>query len=177
MLVSGMIVLALEIDCNAISWYRVQPGANTMWRCSRCDSAVDDSFEVCWACGTTVDGVEDPEFVPADIAKPIVMEAAPRGSDVDDPLADFAGMPMPDLVECYMAKNTIEAKFVADQLMEQGIPAIADKIDINLVMGGFRPEMWGYGPKVRVRKDDLPRALSWLKSYDRRQRSRDDNLD
>jgi hypothetical protein len=62
-------------------------------------------------------------------------------------------------------------------MMEQGIPAIADRIDINLVMGGFRPEMWGYGPKVRVRKDDLTRALTWLKSYDRRQRSREDNLD
>jgi len=37
---------------------------------------------------------------------------------------------MPDLVECYMASNTIEAKFVADQLMEQGIPAIADKIEV-----------------------------------------------
>jgi len=35
-----------------------------------------------------------------------------------------------------MAGNTIEAKFIADQLMEQGIPAIADKIDINLYWSG-----------------------------------------
>jgi hypothetical protein len=54
--------------------------------------------------------------------------------------------------------NTIEAKFVADPSMEQGIPAIADKIDVNLVMGGFQPQLWGYGPKVRVRQDDLPKA-------------------
>jgi hypothetical protein len=146
-----------------------------MWRCPKCDSKVDDSFEVCWSCGTTADGVEDPEFVAADDLDPIAIESAPQGTDVDDPLADFAGTPMPDLVECFMAKNTIEAKFVADQLMEQGIPAIADRIDINLVMGGFRPEMWGYGPKVRVRKDDLPRALAWLKSYDRRQKSREED--
>ncbi len=65
---------------------------------------------------------------------------------------------MPALVERYMAGNTIEAKFIADQLMEQGIPAIADKIDINLTMGGYQPQMWGYGPKDRVREDDLPRA-------------------
>ena len=38
--------------------------------------------------------------------------------------------------------GTIEAKLIADQLMEQGIPAIADKIDIKLVMGGFHPQIW-----------------------------------
>jgi hypothetical protein len=148
-----------------------------MWRCPKCHSAVDDSFEVCWSCGTTADGVEDPDFVVADEAEPIPMESLPEGADVDDPLAEFAGTPLPDLVECYMASNTIEAKFVADQLMEQGIPAIADKININLVMGGFQPQLWGYGPKVRVRQDDLPRALAWVKEYEERRRSRTDDLD
>jgi hypothetical protein len=152
-------------------------GAKTMWRCSKCHSTVDDSFEVCWSCGTSADGVEDPSFVAADLAEPIAIEHVPEGTDVDDPLADFAGTPMPDLVECFMASNTIEAKFIADQLMEQGIPAIADKLDINLVMGGFRPEMWGYGPKIRVRKDDLPLALSWLKAFEQRRKSRKDDLD
>ena len=73
---------------------------------------------------------------------------------------------MPDLVECYMASDTIEAKFIADQLMEQGIPAIADKININMMMGGLQPQMWGYGPKIRVRQDDLPKAQAWLKTYE-----------
>ena len=102
-----------------------------MWRCPKCRSKVDDSFEVCWSCGTTADGIEDPNFVTADEADPIPDEKIPEGTEVDDPLADFAGTPMPALVECYMAGNTIEAKFIADQLMEQGIPAIADKIDTN----------------------------------------------
>lgn len=148
-----------------------------MWRCPKCHSIVDDSFEVCWSCGTTVDGIEDPDFVTADEAPLIADEEAPEGTDVDDPLADFAGTPLPDLVECYMASNTVEAKFIADQLMEQGIPAIADKVDINLVMGGLRPEMWGYGPRVRVRQDDLPRAQAWLKSYEQNRKSRQDNPD
>ena len=73
-----------------------------------------------------------------------------------------------------MASDTIEAKFVADQLMEQGIPAIADKIDINLVMGGLQPQMWGYGPKVRVRQDDLPKAQAWLKAYEQRRKAKKD---
>ena len=87
------------------------------------------------------------------------------------------GTPMPDLVECFMASNTIEAKFVADQLMEQGIAAIADKININLVMGGFQPQLWGYGPKVRVRQDDLPKAQAWLKAYEQRRKARKDEQD
>ena len=92
-------------------------------------------------------------------------------------LADFAGTPMPDLVDCFMANNTIEAKFVADQLMQQGIPAIADKIDVNLLMGGSQPQLWGYGPKVRVRRDDLPKAQTWLKFYEQRRKSRQENQD
>ena len=148
-----------------------------MWRCPKCQSTVDDSFEVCWSCGTTPDGIEDPNFVTADEAEPIELEKLPEGTEVDDPLADLAGTPMPDLVECYMAGNPIEAKFIADQLMEQGIPAIADKIDINMTLGGFQPKLWGYGPKVRVRQDDLPRALTWLKTYEQRQKAREDSLE
>ena len=93
------------------------------------------------------DGIEDPDFVTADEADPIPDEQLPEGAELDDPLADFAGTPMPDFVECFMASNTIEAKFVADQLMEQGIPAIADKIDMNLAMGGFQPSYGDMDPR------------------------------
>ena len=136
-----------------------------MWRCPKCRSKVDDSFAVCWQCGTTPEGVEDPDFLTADEAEPI--EDDPVGLDPGsgDPMDDFAGTPWPELVECYMAENTIEAKFVADQLTEEGIPAIADRQDINMVMGGFRPGMWGYGPKVRVRPEDLPAATVWVEAF------------
>ena len=140
-----------------------------MWRCPKCHSQVDDSLEVCWSCGTTPEGVEDPDFVSADQADPIAIEQVPKGTAVDDPLADFAGTPLPDLVECYLASNTTEAKFIADQLMEQGIPAIADQFACN-VMGGN-------AAKVRVRQDDLLRALGWLKAYEHRCKSRRDDLD
>jgi hypothetical protein len=39
-------------------------------------------------------------------------------------------------------------------------------------MGGWRPTMWGYGPKVRVRPEDLSRAQAWLKSYEERKKSK-----
>ena len=97
----------------------------------------------------------------------------------DDSLEDFAGgEPIPELVECYMAANTVEAKFIANELMEQGIPAIADKIDTNLILGGFQPQLWGYGPKVRVRPEDLARAQAWLTTYDLlRKRRKESDLD
>ena len=102
----------------------------TMWRCPKRRSKVDDRSKGCGSCGTTPDGVEDPNFVTADEADPIPDEELPEGTELDDPLADFAGTPMPDLVQCYMASDTIEAKFIADQLMEQGIPVIADRFEV-----------------------------------------------
>ena len=83
-------------------------------------------------------------------------------------------MPVPDLGECYTASNTTEATFIANQLMEQGITAIADSRDGNLSTGMWKSE---YGPKVRVRQKDLPQAQAWLKAYEDRHKSRHDNLD
>jgi uncharacterized protein YbjQ (UPF0145 family) len=33
-----------------------------MWNCKKCYERVEDSFDVCWNCGTSKDGVEDPSF-------------------------------------------------------------------------------------------------------------------
>ena len=40
-----------------------------MWRCGKCGESVDDNFEVCWKCGTSKEGVEDPTFQPAPTQK------------------------------------------------------------------------------------------------------------
>jgi hypothetical protein len=145
-----------------------------MWQCPKCRSHVDDSFEVCWSCGTTPDGIEDPDFVTADEAAPVDDQVAEKEPGFDDGLGDFAGMPVPDLAECSTSRDTIEAKFIADQLMEQGIPAIAESRDGNVSAGLWKPE---YAPKVRVRQDDLPRARAWLKAYEHRRRLRQGDVD
>jgi hypothetical protein len=145
-------------------------GAQDMWQCPKCRSEVDDSFEVCWSCGTTPGGIEDPNFVTADEAD----QVAGKEPEFDDSLEGFAGMSGPDLVECYMANNTAEAAFIANQLEGQGIPASADSRDGNLSTGVWKPE---YAPKVRVRQDDLQRARAWLKGYEKRRKTRQDNLD
>ena len=33
-----------------------------MWTCTKCSERIEGAFEICWACGTTIDGVEDPNF-------------------------------------------------------------------------------------------------------------------
>jgi hypothetical protein len=39
-----------------------------MWTCSKCGESVEDTFDVCWKCGTSWDGVKDPavQTVPED---------------------------------------------------------------------------------------------------------------
>jgi hypothetical protein len=37
-----------------------------MWQCVKCREKVEDDFAVCWNCGTSRDGTEDPEFRSAD---------------------------------------------------------------------------------------------------------------
>jgi len=93
-----------------------------------------------WSCGTAPDGTEDPTFVTTDEADPIPDEELPEGTEFDDPLANIAGTPMPDLVVGYMASDRIAAMFIADQLMEQGIPAIADRFEV--ASDSFRRSPW-----------------------------------
>ena len=33
-----------------------------MWKCKKCHEQVEDSFEVCWNCGTSQEGIEDAAF-------------------------------------------------------------------------------------------------------------------
>jgi hypothetical protein len=145
-----------------------------MWICPKCGAKVDPSFDVCWQCGTSAEGVEDPSFVHADDATPIEDSRVEREETLSDGLEDELGIPLPDLVECYEARNTVEAQFLADRLIEQGIPAVADNRDRNLMLGGWKPEMWGYGPRIRVRAEDAGRARAWLDAFDKRQKAKRD---
>jgi hypothetical protein len=132
-----------------------------MWTCPKCGTKVDPSFEVCWSCGTTPEGVEDPTFVPADTppstTSPLDLDM-PKGSE---PLSEPAGTGAGDLVECYWALDVMQAKFLADQLTDNGIPAVADMHDMHDALGSMRS-----GPRVWVRAEDLPRAKAWLAAYD-----------
>ena len=126
-----------------------------MWTCSSCGSTVEDQFEVCWNCGTSRDGVPDPDFVRADDAGPI-----------PDPPESVAveGVTSHDdvLVEAYRALDLMEANFLVGQLTEAGFHATADEQNLEVAIGGMTTF-----PHVYVRQADLPAARAWLEDYDR----------
>jgi hypothetical protein len=139
-----------------------------MWTCAKCHSKVDPSFEVCWNCGTSVDGVEDPTFVKADDAGPIETDPVTPELDVEEKGGTFGELPEPagvirdDLVEAYQALDLMEATFLAGQLNQAGIHAVSDTHDLRDALGGME-----LGPKVYVKEHDLSRARAWLATYDR----------
>lgn len=136
-----------------------------MWTCPKCGTKVDPSFDVCWNCGTSPEGVEDPGFVRAD-------DAAPIADPLYDPIAEPAATPAVgaadggELVVCYQALSLMEAKFLADQLAAEGIRAVSDTQDMQDALG-----TWEGNPRVYCRAEDLPRARAWLEEYDRKRKA------
>ena len=145
-----------------------------MWICMKCGTKVEDSFDVCWKCGTSYSGEEDPDFVPADEAGPI-----------DDP-GDYLGMeaskkkrveelpePLSDLVECFATLDLMEAQFVTNSLVGEGIPATLQNQQGDTAGVGALP----YPPCVVVRSEDWARARAWIEQYEhyrQRRRARND---
>lgn len=126
-----------------------------MWTCSGCGATVEDQFDACWSCGTSRDGVPDPNFVRADDAGPI--------PDAPEPVVVEGIVGHDDvLVEAYRALDLQEAQFLAGQLAEAGFHATADELDMHVALGGMTSD-----PRVYVREADLPAAREWLADYDR----------
>jgi hypothetical protein len=144
-----------------------------MWNCPKCRAKVDDSFEICWSCGTSRDGEEDPAFARADDDAadhdPPSKRDPKHGDHLEIAVAE------PQVAECYWACDALEGMFVANQLVTEGIPATADDRDLRIVFAGFFglvPAGPYFGPRVRVLAEDLPRALSWIAGYEGRRRAK-----
>jgi hypothetical protein len=52
-----------------------------MWECKKCHECHEDSHEVCWNCGTSKDGIEDPSFERADQGEPNLDQAGTRHAE------------------------------------------------------------------------------------------------
>jgi len=138
-----------------------------MWKCPKCGTPIEPSFDVCWACGTSAEGVEDPNFVTADEAEPIY---EPRSEAAKADLAVEAELPEPpaEVVECYRAASTAEAKFLIDRLAEQGIPAMIQ----GAKAGGLGYLVPSLSPRIMVRAHDLFPARHLIEDYERRRQLR-----
>ena len=139
-----------------------------MWTCPKCQSQVEPSFEICWNCGTTREGVEDPTFVKADDAEPIEDSqydpiAEPVRARFTEQVRDYRG----EIVTCYQAYSLMESKFISDQLNERGIPAMSDTQDLQDALG-----TWDGNPRVYCRADDLPAVREWIVEYEAHHRKK-----
>jgi hypothetical protein len=147
-----------------------------MWTCPKCRAKIDDAFEVCWLCGTTSGGEEDPDFARADDIGPSPDRPWRSNHKRENDLDFEVAPPEIEVVDCYWAGSPSEAIFLAGQLMHEGIPATADTHNLQAVFAGFFglvPAGPYFGPRVRVLAIDLPRAQSWLAGYEERRAKRE----
>jgi hypothetical protein len=118
-----------------------------MWFCPKCGETVDDEFEICWACGTSRDGVEDPWFKGGpseEIMRAEDLPAPPVVSDADQ------------LVTVCTFGVAHEAYLLRNQLEAAGIPAWVFDENTSATFG-FLGDPFGT-IKVQVRQLDEERA-------------------
>jgi hypothetical protein len=143
-----------------------------MWTCPKCRSVVDESFDVCWKCGTSKEGVEDPTFVSADDVGPLEGEepmlAALQAED--SAAAQVEAIPPVDMREVYVAATLAEARFVADQLLGQGIPALAHSLESTDPLKLIDPKEQAH---VVVRAEDIERARAFIQQHHVRARAQE----
>src|SRR5215471_19310098 len=91
-----------------------------MWVCPKCGEEVETNFEVCWACGTSPEGVEDPNFGLAEAEKEaaaVNIEGPPAFFDDSERLVTVARFHVPH--EAHALKMRLEAEgirvFLADE--------------------------------------------------------------
>ncbi len=142
-----------------------------MWICSKCEARVDPGFDVCWRCGTSYQGEEDPDFVTADESPPIEDPTDYLRLEVGKlPEEELPGPPL-ELVACFQAVDVAEAKFVSDLLAAEGIPSTLE----NTARPGISDARYLNNSSclVVVKADDLDRARPIAREYLDRKRSRE----
>ena len=119
-----------------------------MWTCPKCSKKVDDAFEICWSCGTSIDGVENPHFLEEgnwDNAAPAeaVEQVAPES--------------LVTLIKCSLAG---EAHAIRVRLESEGIPVFLFD-EFTITMDWLLSNAIG-GVKVQVPDPFLERARTIL---------------
>ena len=115
-----------------------------MWICRKCNAEVEDNFEICWSCGTSVDGAQDPSFhrfesdedvagppsatnpASADKAVPIATYWVASQAQTVQALLETAGVPVLVAYEFDPAGGTILLQ-VAEADVEKAQKLLAEK--------------------------------------------------
>lgn len=83
-----------------------------MWQCPRCGEEIEEAFDVCWACGTSREGVEDRLFKPvldqAELPASVSNSATMRGLKVGAAVSVLMALVHPFVMHCftYLANPT-----------------------------------------------------------------------
>ena len=115
-----------------------------MWTCLKCGEEGEADFDVCWSCGASKDGVDDPGFVPE---RDGIVTAADFQAKTGDKIND-------KLVVAATYWNAAEANLGQNALQRQGIRSFLD--NELLVMTGLINVVGGI--KLLVADKDLLRA-------------------
>ena len=86
--------------------------ATRSWTCSKCGESVDAGFLVCWYCGTSIEGVEDPSFVRGDESKP--GENGSRAISFLDDHDQYDLIEGPASRSCIRCRGPLEPGLIAD---------------------------------------------------------------
>jgi hypothetical protein len=121
-----------------------------MWICPKCAAKVDEGFEICWSCGTSPDGVEDPGFDPE--FEGILGEKEYKAAQ--------EAMQHQDLVTVATGWKAGEIHILRSRLEAEGIHVyMAD--EMTVVMDWFFANAIG-GIKIQVAEKDAERARKIL---------------
>jgi Putative prokaryotic signal transducing protein len=123
-----------------------------VWKCPRCEARVDDEWEVCWSCGTSIDGEEDPYFGAED--EEGEFEEEPGGAAEADPepihLVTVASFPV--AWQAHVAKGRLEAEGIPCLLADEYVAAVF----------GLERFAW---IKLQVTAEDAEAAHALLESW------------
>jgi hypothetical protein len=123
---------------------------------------MEDTFDACWKCGTSQDGVPAEHFEP-ESDDPTVPDLGPDAEplDVGPDQAEFP--PIDDLVTIATYDLPAKADIERQVLEEEGIQTFL--ADDNIVaMNWFLANAVG-GAKLKVAASNAPRAIEILESY------------
>jgi len=107
--------------------------ATESWTCTKCGETVDAGFLVCWSCGTSIEGVEDPAFGSAEETD-LGDDESPAVTFLDNDLDEPSPGPAPRT--CLRCQSPLEPGFVAD--FQQG----SSMTPSSWVAGTPQPSFW-----------------------------------